>query len=236
MSGSNGTTAANAREVIQQGPHALIAGVTGYGMSFSGDTGGKSTTANWWFSELVRMGWRDYGIYFNPSGDGSGAPNIKADASVNSVMELAEAFGNGARLIHFKPQSTDGVSEHRALRGFVKRVYERTGLSSVVVHDEARFYAKKGALDYFVSRGSDVNCRSLVLTQHPWDVPEDIVNNLHVLVWVGPLSEQSERWFKSMGMSDQLQTVKEHTAAYHWSMFLGGTYVATMEPVPEEYL
>jgi hypothetical protein len=227
-------TADDVRTVIERGPHVFVAGVTGFGMGLL-DTGGKTSTANWWFSELVDNGWRDYGIYFNPSGDKPDGPRIAADATVNTVQELGEALAGGASKVEFVPQSTDGAAEHANLAGFVRKFHSRTGLSSVVVHDEARFYAGTDSMRWFAARGSDVDCRSLVLSQHPWDIPESIVTNLHVFVWVGPVSDQAKRWFQSVKDEEQYQHAKSNEAAYHWSIFLGGEYLATMKPVPEKY-
>jgi hypothetical protein len=52
------------RYYLTDGGHVLISGATGAKEGY----GGKTVTANWWFSEAVRKGWHDMGIFINPKG------------------------------------------------------------------------------------------------------------------------------------------------------------------------
>lgn len=215
---------------LSDSSHVLITGATGAGKEF----GGKTVTLNWWVNESVKNGWHDLGIVFNPKGH-----RFINGQKVQSLKGLAESYRAGKRRFNFIPYG-DTEAVHSGLMEFVRQVPG----SAIVGHDEAHEYADSDMLDWCFRQGGNVadsvkyetgDIRSIAATQHPWDLPEGVANNVPLKVWVGPATDESERYFQTMGISGAYDSIRENTGQYRWSVVDGGKFVETNPPVPSNY-
>jgi len=214
---------------LQNGAHVLITGATGAGDQY----GGKTVLANWWFTESCRSGQYDMGLFYNPKGH-----NFVRGVRVRSLAELVQEYRDGTRMFDYVP-SNDSVSEHTDIVATLRQVPG----DKILIHDECHEVAKSDMLDWCYRQGGNVgngsrfatgDIRSIGITQHPWDLPESVSNNSPLIVWVGPKTQQSKRYFQSMqiqGAYDQIGDVPP----YHWSVIDAGEFVETNAAVPEEF-
>jgi hypothetical protein len=217
--------------------HVLLTGITGSGDKY----GGKSTTAAWWSDMLVDRGHYDYAIAFDPKNAGY------VGRTVRSVEAAAAAVEDGDRRIHFvagdhmlDPDGDALAEKHREVAAFVRGLARRGDV--VAVHDDAVMYRDARSLAWFTAVGGNPGrgrnrVKSLVVSQDPWDLPRRSVrSNLDVLVWVGPVGRNTEKYFRTMDMAGALDTVEARHAgeAYVWSA-IDGEDVYTFDPVPEAY-
>lgn len=192
--------------------HILVAGATGSKPEY----GGKTTTCNAWATWGVRSGEFDAAIFFNPKHD-SGVKGF----TVRSIRRLADAMGSGERLIDFRPESTDGAQEHENLREFVSEL-EETRL--IVVHDECSSYPD--SLAWFLKRGgNESDCKSLAVSQNPYEIDSTVRSNLHSFVWVGPPTGSLQTFAQRSAWPEEIHSVvkERHTEPYCWTVFDGNT-------------
>lgn len=213
---------------LTDGSHVLISGATGAGEEF----GGKSVLANWWFSQSVRQGWHDLGLFYNPKG-----LNYVRGRTVSSLQGLAQSYRAGYRLFDYRPR--DVVEEHEA----VIDTLEQLPGSKIVGHDEAQSYQGSPKLSRSLAQLGNMgsasmptdDIRSLVITQRPWNLTEELRANMPLKVWVGPFGNEAEHFFNAERMTAAGEKVRENTGAYRWSVTDAGEYVETNPPVPEEF-
>ena len=213
---------------LTDGSHVLIAGATGSGSEY----GGKSVLANWWFEQSVRAGNRDMGVFYNPKRLG-----YVRGTTVRSLKGLAEAYQAGKRLFDFRPR--DSEDSHSDLVAFLRQLPG----SKIVVSDEAQAYRGADSLDWLLSQGGNMeqsaeptgDIRSLVVTQRPWNLGEQLRANMPLKVWVGPFGSEARSFFETEKMADAADAVESNTGAYRWSVTDAGDYVRTHKPVPEDY-
>lgn len=218
---------------LTDGAHVLISGATGAGDEY----GGKSVLANWWFQQSVVRGWHDLGVYFNPKGLAYVDRKDRVKR-VRSLGELASAYRDGYRLIDYYPRG-DQADEHANVVATLRNLPG----SKILVHDEAQGYKVSDSLSWSLAQGGNMeqsaettgDMRSLVVTQRPWNLPEEQRANMPLKVWVGPFGNEAEHFFSAERMQAAGQKVAEATGAYRWSVTDAGEYVETNEPVPEEY-
>jgi hypothetical protein len=207
------------RYYLADGGHVLISGSTGA----RDDYGGKTVTANWWFSQLVERGWRDAGVYINPKGHG----NIRGQR-VSTLKGLAESWRSGNRLFNFHGDAPDGVvGTLRNLPG-----------EKVVVFDEAQQYRDSEQLDWVLSQGGNLDSgsiRGLVVTQRPWNLSEELRANMPLKVWVGPVTPEARKFFQVEQMEGEIEKVRDEMEPYHWAVTDAGTFQHVNPPVPEDY-
>lgn len=219
------------RYYLTDGAHALIAGATGAGDQY----GGKSVLGNWWFHQSVQRGWHDVGLFYNPKG--LGYVSDAGATRVRTLEGLATAYRDGTRLFDFYPRNV--VEDH----GRVMETLRHLSGSKIVVHDEAQQYRDSAMLNWCLSQGGNMeqsaestgDIRSLVVTQRPWNLGEELRANLPLKVWVGPFGNEAEHFFDAEKMKGAKQQVRENTGAYRWSVTDAGEYVETNPPVPEEF-
>lgn len=221
------------RYYLTDGAHVLIAGATGAG----DDYGGKSVLANWWFHNSVEKGWHDVGLYFDPKG----LQNIKGKDSDSTPYEslrgLAEGYQSGQRLFHFRP--SDAERDHSRVMQWLRQLPGK----KIVVHDEAQSYKDAESLDWYLSQGGNLeggseptgDIRSLVVTQRPWNLPEELRANMPLKIWVGPTGSEFRSYMDAERMKRAGERIAEHTGPHKWSVTDAGDYVHTNPPVPEGY-
>ena len=214
---------------LQNGAHVLITGATGAGDEY----GGKTVLANWWFTESCRSGHYDMGLFFNPKGH-----NFVRGVRVRSLAELVSEYRDGTRMFDYVP-SSDSVTEHTNI---VETLRQVPG-DKILIHDECHEVAKSDMLDWSYRQGGNVgngsrfgtgDIRSIGITQHPWDLPESVSNNSPLIVWVGPKTQQSKRYFQTMQIQGAYEQIGE-VPPYHWSVIDAGEFVETNAAVPEEF-
>jgi len=218
------------RDYLTGGSHVLISGATGAGDAY----GGKSVLANWWVERSVATGWSDLGLVYNPKGLG-----YVRGRTVRSLEELAERYRAGDRLFDFRPPSTYGAEEHTPV---VETLRQLPG-SKIIAHDEAQAYKDSEGLSWSLAQGGNMDnsaeptdsIRSLVVTQRPWNLSEELRANAPIKIWVGPATSEGARFFRSERMGSAWSEVEESTGPYRWSITDAGEFVTTAEPVPEEY-
>ena len=214
---------------LTDGSHVLISGATGAGSEF----GGKSVLANWWFSQSVEQRWHDLGLFYNPKG-----LSYVRGQTVTSLSGLAQSYRAGYRLFDYRP-SNDVEAEHEA----VIETLEQLPGSKIVAHDEAQSYQGSEKLNRALAQLGNMSnastptddIRSLVITQRPWNLNEELRANMPLKVWVGPYGNEAEHFFNAERMSAAGEKVRANTGAYRWSVTDGGEFVETNEPVPGEY-
>lgn len=207
--------------------HVLVAGATGSKPRY----GGKSTTANAWAASTVHRGDFDAAIFFNPKHDDG-----IIGRTVHSIAEVARALRSGESAIDLRPSSTTGSEEHEKLREFVARL-EDTRL--LVIHDECADYPD--SLRWFLKRGgNESSCKSLALTQNPYEVPATIRGNLHTLIWVGPANGALKTFSQRSDWPDEIYSIvsERHTEPYRWTAFDGNSAAdaETFAPVSEVFV
>lgn len=217
------------RYYLTDGAHVLIAGATGAGDEY----GGKSVLANWWFHQSVDRGWHAMGVYFNPKRLG-----YVRGRTVGSLIELAEAYRGGARLLDFQ---VTGDLEHEHAQ--LVRLLRGLPGEKILVHDEAQSYRGSYSLNWCLSQGGNMaasgettdDIRSLVVTQRPWNLIEELRANMPLKVWVGPFGNEARHFFDAERMTEAADRVREATGPFRWSVTDGGDFVETNPPVPAEY-
>lgn len=214
---------------LTDGSHVLISGATGAGEQY----GGKSVLANWWYEQSVAKGWHHLGVYVNPKGLG-----YVRGTTVRSLQGLAQSYQAGKRLFDYRP---DGDLE--AAHDRVTRMLRNLPGEKIVVHDEAQEYRGTDSLNWLLAQGGNMrnsaeetdDIRSLVVTQRPWNLSEELRANMPLKVWVGPFGNEATHFFEAERMGAAADKVEANTGPYHWSVTDGGDYVETLPPVPEEY-
>lgn len=222
---------------LNDGSHVLISGATGAGS----DYGGKSVLANWWFQKSVLNGWHDVGVFFDPKGLQyvSRSDQVRR---VRSLQGLAQSYRAGYRLFDYYPRSTEKDDLEQEHERLIQMLRELPG-GKIVVHDEAQSYQDSSGLNWCLSQGGNMSnsseptddVRSLVVTQRPWNLGEELRANMPLKIWVGPFGNEARRFFQGEQMEAAGKKVAELTAPYHWSVTDGGDYVTTHQPVPEKY-
>ncbi|PSP81424.1 hypothetical protein BRC81_00225 [Halobacteriales archaeon QS_1_68_20] len=221
------------RYYLTDGSHVLIAGATGAGSEY----GGKTATANWWHHQAVENGHHDVGLYYDPKG----MRNIKGKDTDSTPYEtlsgLAEGYRSGQRLFHYKP--SDPAGDHEDVKEWLRNLPG----NKIVVHDEAQAYKDAESLSWFLSQGGNLahgnertgDIRSLVVTQRPWNIHEELRSNMPLKVWVGPTGSEFRSYMDAERMKRAGEQIAENTGAHKWSVTDAGDYVHTNPPVPEEY-
>jgi hypothetical protein len=213
------------RYYLTDSGHVLIAGATGAKAEY----GGKTSTANWWFERSVAQGWHDMGLFINPKGH----DRIRGQA-VSTLKGLAESYRAGNRRFDYRLSHDRAEEEHTEV---VEMFRELPG-KGIIVHDEAQMYRDATSLNWCLSQGGnldDGSIRSLVLTQRPWNLPEEHRANMPVKIWVGPVTSEGRKFFEVEHMQAAVSEVEAETGPYHWAVTDGGEYQHTNPPVPEEY-
>jgi len=206
--------------------HVLVAGATGSKPEY----GGKTTTCNAWASWAISSEQFDTVVFFNPKHD-SGIRGF----TVRSVRRLADAMASGERLIDFRPGSTSGADEHERLREFVSEL-DNTRL--LVIHDECSDYPD--SLAWFLKRGgNESDCKSIAVSQNPYEIDSTVRSNLHTFVWVGPPTGSLQTFAQRSDWPDEIYSVvaDRHTEPYVWTVFDGNTADGdTFAPVSKEWV
>jgi len=214
---------------LQNGAHVLITGATGAGDEY----GGKTVLANWWFEQSVKSGQFDFGLFFNPKGH-----NFVRGVTIRSLEELVQEYQSGTRMFEYIPRR-DSAAEHAQL---VETLRQVPG-DKILIHDECHEVSDSEMLDWCYRQGGNVgngsrfatgDIRSIGVTQHPWDLPESVTNNAPLMVWVGPKTQQSKRYFQSMQISGVYDEIGD-VPPYHWAVIDAGELVEINKAVPEEY-
>lgn len=222
--------------VLADSTPVYVGGVTGGAQT--DDAGGKTTTAAWWTDKAVEAGHFRFALAFSPKG--SNFPDFE---QVSNAREAAAAVKDGARRLEWTPPGSpadmpdlddahaEAMSFADGLRGDV-----------IAVHDDAQLYPGADSLAWAVSMaanpgGADDVVKSLVVAQDPWDLPrQSIRSNLTVMVWVGPVTDNAERYFQVMETPDVAEKVRErHARPYMWSVIDADGSVTSFEPVPDRY-
>lgn len=213
---------------LQNGAHVLITGATGAGDKY----GGKTVLANWWFTESMKSGTYDMGLFFNPKGH-----NFVRGETVRSLTELVRSYAAGTRMFDFIPR--DSVKDHNDV---IRTLREVPG-DKLIVHDECHEVSDSDMLDWCYRQGGNIgngsrfasgDIRSIGVTQHPWDIPESVTNNAPLVVWVGPRTQQAKRYFQSMQITGAYEAIGE-VPPYHWSVIDAGEFVETNAAVPDRF-
>lgn len=215
---------------LTDGSHVFITAPTGAGAKF----GGKTVLSNWWVQRAVESGWFDLGLVFNPKGhafiDGQ---------QVKSLKGLAQSYQAGYRRFNYIPFD-DVEAEHTQ----VMETLQQLPGKKIVAHDECHEYGDSEMLDWCFRQGGNVedsvkfdtgNIRSLAISQHPWDLPEGVTNNVPLFVLVGPPTQQAQRYFDVMQIGGAFDAIPDDLEPYCWSVVDGGEYIRSHAPVPEEY-
>lgn len=221
--------------VFTDGTHVLISGTTGAGADF----GGKSAVANWWLDTAVPSHF-DYGIAFSPKGN-----RFRGAPTVTNAREAARTVNRGTRSVEWSLDSapTELASESMSdAHGQAMSFAHGLNGSVLAIHDDAVMYSDSDSLAWATALAGNPSdgggrVKSLVVTQDPWDLPRKAVrSNLPVMVWVGPLGDDAQRYFDSMKKAEAANKVREaHTEPYMWSVIDGSGDVTTYAPVPEKY-
>lgn len=214
---------------LTTGAHALISGATGAGDEF----GGKSVLTNWWFYNSVQEGHHDMGLFFNPKG-----LNYVRGYEASSLAELAEGYQEGFRVFDYRP-----MQEIEEEHGRVMETLERLPGKKIVAHDEAQSYGDAPSLSRALAQLGNMgsastptdDIRSLVVTQRPWNLKEELRANMPLKVWVGPFGNEAEHFFNAERMNAAGEKVRQNTGPYRWSITDGGEFVTTNDPVPKEF-
>lgn len=218
--------------VFADGSHVLISGVTGSGDEY----GGKSSVAAWWLDTAVPVHF-DFGIAFSPKGSRFAGP------TVTNAREAADAIGSGSRIVEWSvsgsPTNFDALGDaHAEAMSFA------SGLAGDVlaVHDDAITYAGADSLKWCCAlagnpSGDGNRIKSIVVSQDPWDLPRKAVrSNLPVLIWVGPVTDEIDKFFRQSGKGPAVDVVRErHDRPFMWSVVDGAGTVSTFNPVPDRY-
>lgn len=214
---------------LNNSAHMVVTGATGAGDGF----GGKTVLANWLVEQSYTNGLVDMAVFVNPKGH-----RFVRGTEVRSLRDLVETYRSGDRLFNYVPK-TDTAAEHEQLIRTLRKVPGE----KIVAHDEAHEVSESKMLDWAFRQGGNVgtgsrfktgDIRSIAVTQHPWDLPESVAQNAPLLVWVGPKTPQTKRFFDSMQMGSAYEEIPD-APPYHWSVVDGGEYVETNAAVPEEY-
>jgi hypothetical protein len=218
----------NDRFYLTDGAHVFITGATGAGDEF----GGKTVLLNWWVTRAVEQGHHDLGLIFNSKGH-----SFMRGKTVRTLQDLADAYRSGYRLFNFIPMNSE--ADHETVMQMLR---ELPG-SKIVGHDEAHEYADSEMLDWMFRQGGNVedsirfetgNIRSLLTSQHPWDLPEAVTNNVPLFVYLGRKSPQAKRYFTTMQIAGAYEQMPDMDP-YEWTVFNAGEFVEKNPPVPEEY-
>lgn len=204
------------RYYLTSGGHILISGPTGAGERY----GGKSTTADWWQDNLLGNGWVDMSVSIDPGGAGY------TGMVVNTLEELAEAFKTGTRQF---------VWPHAERVDALVETVDRLPGTATIVFDEAWMYPESEGMENCIRNlgNQDEPVTGLVVSQRAWDLPDSIRNSCPLKVWVGPMTNEGEKYFKTSGMGHVPDEVDPDP--YQWVVTDGGELIDVNEPVPESY-
>jgi hypothetical protein len=157
---------------------------------------------------------------------------------VTTLQGLAQSYRSGARLFNYCPEVSlrddDALAEQHV---DVIEFLDQIPGEKIVVHDEAQSY-QSGAVGWCLSQGGNLDSESitsLVLTQRPWNLPEEWRANMPVKIWVGPVTSEGRKFFKVEEMRDAIAEVERKTRPYHWAVTDGGEFQHVNSPVSEEY-
>lgn len=207
--------------------HVLITGATGAGDKY----GGKTVLANWWIDNLSQS--NDMVLFYNPKGH-----RFVRGKEVHSLEGLVSKYNAGNRQFNFVP--TDTVGDHIEIVEFLRHIPGR----KCVVHDEIHAVGDSDLTDWCYRQGGNIgngsrfesaDIRSIGVTQHPWDVPQSVLNNSPLLIWVGPKTQESKRYFQSMQIESAWGNIPDDLPPYHWAVIDGGEVVDINSAVPKEY-
>lgn len=201
---------------LTSGGHVLMSGATGAGARY----GGKSSTANYWISNLIEKGWVDTAFVVDP---GSGPYSFN---EYQTLRGMAQAYQSGVR--RFSWPRDDGVTE------LVEFADALPG-SSAIVFDEAWMYSDSAGMENTIRNlgNQDEPVRGIVVSQRAWDLPDSIRNSCPLKVWCGPITSEGQKYFDGTGMGHITDSVE--VDPYHWVVTDGGELVSLNKPVPEEY-
>lgn len=210
--------------------HIAIYGITGSSASDAG-YGGKSVLANWWFTETVKNGHFDYGIYFNASN-----LNYVNGEIAKDYVDCAKIMQKGGNLINFIPESATGEIEHSDLMEFLRNVKG----TKILVNDEATDLDKQGgSLHKAVKRyGNQAGIKNLCIAQSPTDLESHIRKQCTKEIWVGPISENEKFLFRQLGENHMkvFNHIKERHEPFQWSVWdKMGHIVDYNNPVSKKY-
>lgn len=204
---------------LADGGHVLISGATGSRK----DYGGKTVLANWWASNLVAKGHRDVSVFINPKGHGFVRGN-----RVRSQSGLQQSLNAGTSQINYTKPHPNAVVAELAKRN----------ANAVVVFDEAWEYDGSWGLNQTVRKLGNIDgggIRGLVVSQRPWDLTDAVLNSTPLIVWVGPLTNEGQRYFETMNMSQEAAKINGKMEPYQWAVFDGGELQEVNDPVPASF-
>lgn len=212
------------RYYLTDGGHVLISGATGAKETY----GGKTTTANWWFTQSVEQGWHDVGLFINPKGHRFVNGKNGQSRPYSTLKGVAQGYRAGSRLFSVETSDPDPYIQFlRQLPG-----------EKIVVFDEAQSYRDSETLDWVLSQGGNLDGGSftgLVLTQRPWNLPEELRANLPVKIWVGPITSEGRKFFEVEHMRDVARQLEGEMEPFHWAVTDGGEFQHVNPPVPSSY-
>lgn len=202
---------------LTDGGHVLIAGATGA----RDDYGGKTVLANWWADQLVELGHRQVSLFVNVK-----EHSFVRGREVSTLRGAAQSYRAGYRRFDWRGNPADGAQWAEELPG-----------EAVIVWDEAWDYSDSETLHAALRMWGNQpeSTRSLVVSQRPYDLSQDIRNNTTITVWVGPVTNEGEQFFDSMKIPDVSDRLKGEMKPYHWAVIDGGELQEVKRPVPEAY-
>lgn len=213
------------RYYLTDGGHVLISGATGAKEGY----GGKTVTANWWFSNAVEKGWYDQGVFINPKGHG-----WLEGREIHSLQGLAQSYRSGQRLFNIHVPHDDA---ERAVDGVIE-FFRNVDGDTIVVFDEAQAYRDSRELSWVLSQGGNLDggaFTGLVITQRPWSLSETKRMNLPVKIWVGPVTSEGRKFFQTEQMQSVADELDGEMQPYHWAVTDAGELQHVNPPVPEAY-
>lgn len=208
--------------------HMSIVGATGAGEQF----GGKSVLGNWFYEQSVNNGFVDLGVYFNIKGHG-----FVKGSKCYDIEDIASAYNRGERLINFIPTEPIPPKHERVID-----LMRKVSGSKILIHDEGHLFSESQPLNWCFRQGGNVgekyrtgNIRSIVITQHPYDMPQSLRNNTPLTVWIGPKTPEAKRYFQTLQIEGAYEDIPADLEPYHWCVIDGGELIDINKPVPESY-
>lgn len=207
--------------------HLLLAAPTGYRSKY----GGKTTVGCYLADGPARES--ELVLFVNVKGDDV-VDVLEGYAEAKSIGEVAEMMGEGERRIVLTPRDSDWEAVSRRVQEFVAAL--PSDMSKVVLLDEAPELDDDAVLWFVRVAGNGANCKTILMTQSPTDVPGSVVKNV-ILVWVGPVPSSYQAWFRTHDYQTAYDYISAEHDPYHWTAVLGpdtGDW-DHYEPVPEDY-
>lgn len=219
---------------LTDGGHVLISGATGS----RPDYGGKTVIMSWWVQHLVAAGEVEAGVMVNPKGHGwLGKGPGPETVTVSTISELGEAWDRGARCFDFRLDRSRAEDHHAELVAILLKLPGK----KVIGHDEAHNYAGGKSFEDCLAEYGNLDqgsMKSLVVTQRPWNLGEDHLGNLPVKIWVGPITGEGRRFFKSWEMAHVMDQLDDHPDAgrpYWWIVTDASELQEVNPPVAAEF-